>query len=174
MGGGRECFLRNLLRHWLFFFVSFFFSPYTGKKECPFLTFCLGSPFKFKAISFFISSNRENSPATFPDTHSTFQTALFHPTPIHPKSQPGPEVRLYDPNTGKLIRKSSQTSGQSMYIQSPTPPITLPVHGEHSSFRYIKNSYESLNCIFRCCRKFNWLSLLMIITSLSLLQFSVF
>lgn len=35
------------------FFVSFFFSPYTGKKECPFLTFCLGSPFKFKAIFFF-------------------------------------------------------------------------------------------------------------------------
>lgn len=98
----------------------------------------------------YISSNRENSPATFPDTHSTFQTALFHPTPIHPKSQPGPEVRLYDPNTGKLIRKGgSQTSGQSMYIQSPAPPITLPVHGEHSSFRYIKHSYESLQLYFQ-------------------------
>ncbi|XP_074939967.1 RNA polymerase II subunit A C-terminal domain phosphatase isoform X4 [Phalacrocorax aristotelis] len=83
----------------------------------------------------YIKTHRENSPATFPDTHSTFQTALFHPTPIHPKSQPGPEVRLYDPNTGKLIRKGAQTSGQSMYIQSPAPPITLPVHGEHSSFR---------------------------------------
>uniref|UniRef100_A0A672TT03 RNA polymerase II subunit A C-terminal domain phosphatase n=1 Tax=Strigops habroptila TaxID=2489341 RepID=A0A672TT03_STRHB len=82
----------------------------------------------------YIKTHRENSPATFPDTHSTFQTALFHPTPIHPKSQPGPEVRLYDPNTGKLIRKGAQTCGQSMYIQSPAPPITLPVHGEHSSF----------------------------------------
>ncbi|KAJ7405949.1 RNA polymerase II subunit A C-terminal domain phosphatase [Pitangus sulphuratus] len=88
----------------------------------------------------YIKTHRENSPATFPDTPSTFQTALFHPTPIHPKSQPGPEVRLYDPNTGKLIRKGTHTSGQSMYIQSPAPPITLPVHGEHSSFRYLKHS----------------------------------
>uniref|UniRef100_A0A8C9F3K9 RNA polymerase II subunit A C-terminal domain phosphatase n=1 Tax=Pavo cristatus TaxID=9049 RepID=A0A8C9F3K9_PAVCR len=77
-------------------------------------------------------------------THSTFQTALFHPTPIHPKSQPGPEVRLYDPNTGKLIRKGSQTSGQSMYIQSPAPPITLPVHGEHSSFRVVQPHQEQI------------------------------
>ncbi|NXP29013.1 CTDP1 phosphatase, partial [Scytalopus superciliaris] len=86
----------------------------------------------------YIKTHRENSPATFPDTPSTFQTALFHPTPIHPKSQPGPEVRLYDPNTGKLIRKGTQTSGQSVYLQSPTPPITLPVHAEHSSFRVVQ------------------------------------
>ncbi|KGL87894.1 RNA polymerase II subunit A C-terminal domain phosphatase, partial [Charadrius vociferus] len=93
---------------------------------------------------FCTSSHRENSPATFPDTHSTFQTALFHPTPIHPKSQPGPEVRLYDPNTGKLIRKGAQTSGQSMYIQSPAPPITLPVHGEHSSFRVVQPHQQQM------------------------------
>ncbi|XP_048795025.1 RNA polymerase II subunit A C-terminal domain phosphatase [Lagopus muta] len=93
----------------------------------------------------YIKTHRENSPATFPDTHSTFQTALFHPTPIHPKSQPGPEVRLYDPNTGKLIRKGgSQTSGQSMYIQSPAPPITLPVHGEHSSFRVVQPHQQQI------------------------------
>ncbi|NXT78296.1 CTDP1 phosphatase, partial [Zapornia atra] len=92
----------------------------------------------------YIKTHRENSPATFPDTHSTFQTALFHPTPIHPKSQPGPEVRLYDPNTGKLIRKGAQTSGQSMYIQSPGPPITLPVHGEHSSFRVVQPHQQQI------------------------------
>ncbi|XP_040442217.1 RNA polymerase II subunit A C-terminal domain phosphatase [Falco naumanni] len=92
----------------------------------------------------YIKTHRENSPATFPDTHSTFQTALFHPTPIHPKSQPGPEVRLYDPNTGKLIRKGTQTSGQSMYIQSPAPPITLPVHGEHSSFRVVQPHQQQM------------------------------
>ncbi|NXN26684.1 CTDP1 phosphatase, partial [Nycticryphes semicollaris] len=86
----------------------------------------------------------ENSPAMFPDTHSTFQTALFHPTPIHPKFQPGPEVRLYDPNTGKLIRKGAQTSGQSMFIQSPAPPITLPVHGEHSSFRVVQPHQQQM------------------------------
>ncbi|NXN67795.1 CTDP1 phosphatase, partial [Himantopus himantopus] len=92
----------------------------------------------------YIKTHRENSPATFPDTHSTFQTALFHPTPIHPNSQPGPEVRLYDPNTGKLIRKGAQTSGQSMYIQSPAPPITLPVHGEHSSFRVVQPHQQQM------------------------------
>ncbi|XP_061850681.1 RNA polymerase II subunit A C-terminal domain phosphatase [Colius striatus] len=92
----------------------------------------------------YIKTHRENSPATFPDTHSTFQTALFHPTPIHPKSQPGPEVRLYDPNTGKLIRKGAQSSGQSMYIQSPAPPITLPVHGEHSSFRVVQPHQQQM------------------------------
>ncbi|XP_023775644.1 RNA polymerase II subunit A C-terminal domain phosphatase [Cyanistes caeruleus] len=70
--------------------------------------------------------------------------ALFHPTPIHPKSQPGPEVRIYDPNTGKLIRKGAQTSGQPMYIQSPAPPITLPVHGEHSSFRVVQPHQQQM------------------------------
>ncbi|KAM9025666.1 RNA polymerase II subunit A C-terminal domain phosphatase isoform 1-T1 [Ara ararauna] len=92
----------------------------------------------------YIKTHRENSPATFPDTHSTFQTALFHPTPIHPKSQPGPEVRLYDPNTGKLIRKGAQTCGQSMYIQSPAPPISLPVHGERSSFRVVQPHQQQM------------------------------
>ncbi|XP_064278403.1 RNA polymerase II subunit A C-terminal domain phosphatase isoform X3 [Passer domesticus] len=92
----------------------------------------------------YIKTHRENSPATFPDTPSTFQTALFHPTPIHPKSQPGPEVRIYDPNTGKLIRKGTQTSAQSMYIQSPAPPITLPVHGEHSSFRVVQPHQQQM------------------------------
>ncbi|KAH0617870.1 hypothetical protein JD844_016551 [Phrynosoma platyrhinos] len=86
----------------------------------------------------YLKTQRENSPAMFPDIHSAFQTALFHPTPIHPKCQPGPEVRLYDPNTGKLIRKGSQNSTQSMYIQGPSPPLGLPVHGEHSLFRVVQ------------------------------------
>ncbi|KAJ7338605.1 hypothetical protein JRQ81_012507 [Phrynocephalus forsythii] len=86
----------------------------------------------------YLKTQRENSPAMFPDIHSAFQTALFHPTPIHPDRQPGPEVRLYDPNTGKLIRKGSQNSNQSLYIQSPSPPLSLPVHGEHSLFRVIQ------------------------------------
>ncbi|XP_034285212.1 RNA polymerase II subunit A C-terminal domain phosphatase [Pantherophis guttatus] len=86
----------------------------------------------------YFKTQRENSPAMFPDIPSAFQTALFHPTPIHPKCQPGPEVRLYDPNTGKLIRKGSQNSNQSSYIQAPAPPLTLPVHGEHSLFRAVQ------------------------------------
>ncbi|XP_053101821.1 RNA polymerase II subunit A C-terminal domain phosphatase isoform X2 [Hemicordylus capensis] len=86
----------------------------------------------------YLKTQRDNSPAMFPDIHSAFQTALFHPTPIHAKCQPGPEVRLYDSNTGKLIRKGSQSSSQSLYIQPPAPPLTLPVHGEHSSFRVVQ------------------------------------
>ncbi|XP_062986538.1 RNA polymerase II subunit A C-terminal domain phosphatase [Elgaria multicarinata webbii] len=86
----------------------------------------------------YLKTQRENSPAMFPDIHSAFQTALFHPTPIHPKCQPGPEVRLYDSNTGKLIRKGSQNSSQPLYIQPPAPPLTLPVHGEHSLFRVVQ------------------------------------
>ncbi|XP_038627154.1 RNA polymerase II subunit A C-terminal domain phosphatase isoform X3 [Tachyglossus aculeatus] len=92
----------------------------------------------------YVKTQRENSPATFPDIQSAFQTALFHPTPIHPKCQPGPEVRIYDPNTGKLIRKGSQNPGQSLYIQPPAPPLTLPVHGEHSSFRVVQPHQQQL------------------------------
>ncbi|XP_077209062.1 RNA polymerase II subunit A C-terminal domain phosphatase [Paroedura picta] len=92
----------------------------------------------------YLKTQREDSPAMFPDIHSAFQTALFHPTPIHPKCQPGPEVRVYDPNTGKLIRKGSRSSSQSLYIQSPAPPLTLPVHGEHSSFRVVQPNQQQL------------------------------
>lgn len=92
----------------------------------------------------YLKTQRENSPAMFPEVHGAFQTALFHPTPIHPKCQPGPEVRLYDPNTGKLIRKGSRNSSQNLYIQPPAPPLTLPVHGEHSSFRVVQPHQQQL------------------------------
>uniref|UniRef100_UPI00398F05C5 RNA polymerase II subunit A C-terminal domain phosphatase isoform X2 n=1 Tax=Pristiophorus japonicus TaxID=55135 RepID=UPI00398F05C5 len=86
----------------------------------------------------YVKTPRTNSPASFPEVQGGFQTPLFHPTPIHPKAQPGPEVRIYDPNTGKLIRKDSQGNKQSVYIQPPAPPVTLPVHGEQSLFRVVQ------------------------------------
>ncbi|KAG8571439.1 hypothetical protein GDO81_011649 [Engystomops pustulosus] len=86
----------------------------------------------------YLKSQRTISPTTFPDIYGAFQTPLFHPTPIHPKTQPGPELRQYDPVTGKLIRKASQSSAQSPYIQTPCPSVNVAVHGEHSSFRYKK------------------------------------
>ncbi|XP_068023834.1 RNA polymerase II subunit A C-terminal domain phosphatase isoform X2 [Melanerpes formicivorus] len=86
----------------------------------------------------YIKTHRESSPATFPEAPSTFQTALFHPTPIHPRCQPGPEVRLYDPTTGKLIRKGAQPPGQALFLQATAAAITLPGHGEHSSFRVVQ------------------------------------
>nr|XP_020017768.1 RNA polymerase II subunit A C-terminal domain phosphatase-like [Castor canadensis] len=82
-------------------------------------------------------AHRENSPAAFPDRQTTLPAALFHPTPVHPKVQPGPEVRIYDSHTGKLIRTGSQ---------GPTPvsPSTLPVHGEPSSFRAVQPHQQQM------------------------------
>nr|XP_027791095.1 RNA polymerase II subunit A C-terminal domain phosphatase isoform X1 [Marmota flaviventris] len=76
-------------------------------------------------------AHRENSPTAFPDRHSLLPAALFHPTPVHPKAQPGPEVRIYDSNTGKLIRTGAQGP-------TPAPAGSLPVHGESSSFRAVQ------------------------------------
>ncbi|XP_015418226.1 PREDICTED: RNA polymerase II subunit A C-terminal domain phosphatase isoform X2 [Myotis davidii] len=69
---------------------------------------------------------REDSPAAFPDRQGALPAALFHPTPVHPKAQPGPDVRIYDASTGKLIRKGTA---------SPGPPGSLQIHTGHSSFR---------------------------------------
>ncbi|XP_036177838.1 RNA polymerase II subunit A C-terminal domain phosphatase isoform X5 [Myotis myotis] len=69
---------------------------------------------------------REDSPAAFPDRQGVLPAALFHPTPVHAKAQPGPDVRIYDASTGKLIRKGTA---------SPGPPGSLQIHTGHSSFR---------------------------------------
>lgn len=92
----------------------------------------------------YLKSQRTISPTTFPDIYSAFQTPLFHPTPIHPKTQPGPEVRQYDPVTGKLIWKAAQSSNQSQYIQAPCPSLNVAVHGEHSSFRVVQPHEEQM------------------------------
>ncbi|KAM5158466.1 RNA polymerase II subunit A C-terminal domain phosphatase [Mantella aurantiaca] len=92
----------------------------------------------------YLKSQRALSPTIFPDFHTAFQTPLYHPTPIHPRTLPGPEVRQYDPVTGKLIRKASQDSSQSSYMQSPCQPLGLAVHGEHSSFRVVQPNQEQM------------------------------
>nr|XP_048274941.1 RNA polymerase II subunit A C-terminal domain phosphatase isoform X5 [Myodes glareolus] len=73
-------------------------------------------------------AHRDNSPAAFPDRQNVLPTALFHPTPIHSKAHPGPEVRIYDSNTGKLIRMGTQGP-------APAPSSAPLIHGEPSSFR---------------------------------------
>uniref|UniRef100_A0A2K6PZ44 RNA polymerase II subunit A C-terminal domain phosphatase n=1 Tax=Rhinopithecus roxellana TaxID=61622 RepID=A0A2K6PZ44_RHIRO len=77
-------------------------------------------------------AQRENSPAAFPDREGVPPTTLFHPVPVLPKAQPGPEVRIYDSNTGKLIRTGARGP--------PAPPSSLPVHQEPSSFRWTTSS----------------------------------
>nr|XP_024650990.1 RNA polymerase II subunit A C-terminal domain phosphatase isoform X5 [Macaca nemestrina] len=80
-------------------------------------------------------SKRENSPAAFPDREGVPPTTLFHPMPVLPKAQPGPEVRIYDSNTGKLIRTGARGP--------PAPPSSLPLHREPSSFRWTTSSEKA-------------------------------
>ncbi|XP_017276555.1 RNA polymerase II subunit A C-terminal domain phosphatase [Kryptolebias marmoratus] len=60
---------------------------------------------------------RSNSPAAFLDNQGSLQKPVFHPAPIHPKPPPAaPEVRTYDPVTGKLIRRGLQVSRPPPYL----------------------------------------------------------
>ncbi|XP_054316839.1 RNA polymerase II subunit A C-terminal domain phosphatase isoform X2 [Pongo pygmaeus] len=74
-------------------------------------------------------AQRENSLAAFPDQEGVPPTASFHPMPVLPKAQPGPEVRIYDSNTGKLIRTGARGP--------PAPSSSLPIRQEPSSFRAV-------------------------------------
>lgn len=78
---------------------------------------------------------REDSPAAFPDRQGALPAALFHPTPVHAKAQPGPDVRIYDASTGKLIRKGTA---------SPGPPGSLQIHPGHSSFRAVQPHQQQM------------------------------
>ncbi|XP_006897290.1 PREDICTED: RNA polymerase II subunit A C-terminal domain phosphatase [Elephantulus edwardii] len=89
-------------------------------------------------------TQRETGPAAFPDRQGAFQTTLFHPTPVHPRSPPVPEARIYDASTGRLIRKNAQSTVLPVSSQAPTPPSSLPVHGEHTSFRVVQPLQQQL------------------------------
>ncbi|XP_055151737.1 RNA polymerase II subunit A C-terminal domain phosphatase isoform X3 [Symphalangus syndactylus] len=80
-------------------------------------------------------AQRENSPTAFPDREGVPLTTLFHPMPVFPKAQPGPEVRIYDSNTGKLIRTGARGP--------PAPPSSLPIRQEPSSFRWTTSSEKA-------------------------------
>ncbi|CAO2594557.1 RNA polymerase II subunit A C-terminal domain phosphatase [Lemmus lemmus] len=80
---------------------------------------------------------RDNSPAAFTDRQNVLPTALFHPTPIHSKAHPGPEVRIYDSNTGKLIRMGTQGP-------APAPSSAPLIHGEPSSFRAVQPHQQQM------------------------------
>ncbi|XP_035537156.1 RNA polymerase II subunit A C-terminal domain phosphatase isoform X1 [Morone saxatilis] len=62
---------------------------------------------------------RSNSPAAFLDNLGSLQKPMFHPAAIHHRpAPPAPEVRTYDPVTGKLIRRGPQVSRPPPYLQA--------------------------------------------------------
>ncbi|XP_004462969.3 RNA polymerase II subunit A C-terminal domain phosphatase isoform X1 [Dasypus novemcinctus] len=83
-------------------------------------------------------AQRVSSPAAPPARPGAFPPAIFHPMPVHPKSPPGPEVRIYDSHTGKLIRKSAPSSGPPPYVQAAAAPVSTPARGALSSFRIVE------------------------------------
>lgn len=80
-------------------------------------------------------AQREDGPTAFPGRQGALPTALFHPMPIRPRAQAGPEVRIYDANTGKLIRKGAV---------GPGPPSPLPSAAELSSFRAVQPHQQQM------------------------------
>ncbi|XP_069032522.1 LOW QUALITY PROTEIN: RNA polymerase II subunit A C-terminal domain phosphatase [Embiotoca jacksoni] len=78
---------------------------------------------------------RSNSPAAFPDNQSSLQKHIFHPAPILPRPPPpAPEVRTYDPVTGKLIRRGPQVSRLPSYLQA-SGSLSLSDPREQSGLR---------------------------------------
>ncbi|XP_067363952.1 RNA polymerase II subunit A C-terminal domain phosphatase isoform X2 [Channa argus] len=76
-----------------------------------------------------------NSPAACPDNQSSLQKPIFHPAPIHHRPPPlGPEVRTYDPVTGKLIRRGPQVQRPPPYLQV-SGSLLFSDHREQSCLR---------------------------------------
>lgn len=85
---------------------------------------------------------RSNSPAAFPDNQGSLQKSIFHPAPIHPRPPPpAPEVRTYDPVTGKLIRKGPQLSRPPPLVQA-SGSSSLSDPREQSSLRGTSQSQQ--------------------------------
>ncbi|KAJ4918995.1 hypothetical protein JOQ06_024732 [Pogonophryne albipinna] len=81
-----------------------------------------------------------NSPAAFPDVQGSLQKHIFQPAPILLRSQSAaPEVRTYDPVTGKLIRRGPQGQKTPSYLQGSGP---FSDHRDPSSLRGASSSQQ--------------------------------
>uniref|UniRef100_A0A8C8IMG2 RNA polymerase II subunit A C-terminal domain phosphatase n=1 Tax=Oncorhynchus tshawytscha TaxID=74940 RepID=A0A8C8IMG2_ONCTS len=76
----------------------------------------------------YTKTQQSNSPATFPDHQGSFQNS---PAPLHLPPPAAPEVRTYDPVTGKLIRHGLQASRPPSYLQASMSAA----HGDRTSLR---------------------------------------
>lgn len=70
---------------------------------------------------------RSNSPAAFLDAQGSVKQPIFQPIPVQARAPlPPPEIRTYDPVTGKLIRKAPPAARPSPFLQaSASGPSTL-------------------------------------------------
>ncbi|KAM3858621.1 RNA polymerase II subunit A C-terminal domain phosphatase [Diretmus argenteus] len=85
---------------------------------------------------------RSNSPASFPDIQGPLQKPIYHPAPIHHRPPPlAPEVRIYDPVTGKLIRRGPQASRPPSYLQA-SGSLSLSDQREQASLRGTQTSQQ--------------------------------
>ncbi|XP_072531578.1 RNA polymerase II subunit A C-terminal domain phosphatase isoform X2 [Salminus brasiliensis] len=90
---------------------------------------------------------RSNSPSTFPDVQESFPAPVINPFPVQSKFPLAPEVRTYDPVTGKLIRRGPQVSGHPSYLQSHRTSVTMPGHEVPSNFRLnLGSRQEEADC----------------------------
>ncbi|XP_048849158.1 RNA polymerase II subunit A C-terminal domain phosphatase [Brienomyrus brachyistius] len=78
-------------------------------------------------------AQRSSSPAPFPDLQGRIHLASLQSAPPQPKPAPAPELRTYDPVTGKLIRRGLQASRPLSFQNTSAAP--LPLHMAQSSFR---------------------------------------
>ncbi|XP_038581124.1 RNA polymerase II subunit A C-terminal domain phosphatase isoform X2 [Micropterus salmoides] len=78
---------------------------------------------------------RSNSPAAIPDHVGSLQKPIFNPAAIQYRPPPpAPEVRTYDPVTGKLIRRGPQLSRPLPYPQA-SGSLMLSDHRDQSCVR---------------------------------------
>ncbi|XP_031142988.1 RNA polymerase II subunit A C-terminal domain phosphatase isoform X1 [Sander lucioperca] len=83
---------------------------------------------------------RSNSPAALPDIQGSLQKHIFHPAPIQPRPQPAPpEVRTYDPVTGKLIRRGPQAPRPPSYLQASGSMM----HSDHREQSCLRGTSQS-------------------------------
>ncbi|XP_034560367.1 RNA polymerase II subunit A C-terminal domain phosphatase isoform X2 [Notolabrus celidotus] len=84
---------------------------------------------------------RSNSPAAFFDNLGSLQKPIFQPSAIqHRPPPPAPEIRTYDPVTGKLIRKGPQVPRLPPYLQA-SGSLLLSEQREQSCLRGTSQSH---------------------------------
>uniref|UniRef100_A0A3Q3XLQ5 RNA polymerase II subunit A C-terminal domain phosphatase n=1 Tax=Mola mola TaxID=94237 RepID=A0A3Q3XLQ5_MOLML len=75
---------------------------------------------------------RSNSPAAFLANLGSLQKPIFQPAAIHHKPPPpAPEIRTYDPVTGKLIRRGPQLSRPAPFVQTSGPLLRSDQREQH-------------------------------------------